>query len=87
MGVLENHPFVIAVDNDLLTLVRLLCGLKVDCMPQVFHPFQNFADGLIYPFAGSLRAVALLIAISPVVDCPRGRKVSCGEDIRNPRRA
>ena len=83
MCVLENHPFVIAVDNDLFALVRLLSSLKVDSMPQILNSFQNVTDGLINPFARSLRAVALLIPISPVVNCTGGRNISGSENIRN----
>ena len=83
MSVLENHPFIVTIDNDLFAFVRLLCSLKVDRMPQVFHSLQNVADSLIKPFAGSLWAIALLIAISPVIDCARCWNISCGKDICN----
>ena len=53
MCVLENHPFVIAIDNDLLALVRLLSSLKIDCMPQILDSFQNVADGLINHLQGA----------------------------------
>lgn len=43
MCVLENHPFVIAVDNDLFALVRLLSSLKVDSMPQILKLFLTRA--------------------------------------------
>ena len=78
-----NHPFVITINDDFLAFVGLLRGLKVDRMPQVFHTFQNVADRLINPFAGSLRTIALLIAVSPVIDCARGRNIPGSEDICN----
>ena len=83
MSVLENHSFIVAIDNDLFAFVRLLCSLKVDRMPQVFHSLQNVADSLIKPFAGSLRAVSLFVAISSVIDCAGCRNISCSKDICN----
>ena len=78
-----QDQFIVTIDNDLFAFVRLLYSLKVDRMPQVFHSLQNVADSLIKPFAGSLWAIALLIAISPVIDCARCWNISCSKDICN----
>lgn len=38
MGILKDDPFTFGILDSLFALVRLLCGLEIHRMPQVFTP-------------------------------------------------
>ena len=53
MGILEDDPFAFRILDFLFALVRLLCGLEMHRMPQVFTPaIHNFRYRGIIPAIG-----------------------------------